>query len=115
MGAGLPATGVHSPLLASPEHGGFFAQGWSMSLGAGATPLARVEGGLAVAEAEVAVFDRADILPPIVFGRRLHALLEAGARIAGVAVIVDRGAGPAIVERGLHYRAAYSLADLDLA
>lgn len=51
-------------ILAAPEHGGFFAQGWSMSLGAGATPLARVEGGLAVAEAEVAVFDRADILPP---------------------------------------------------
>jgi orotate phosphoribosyltransferase len=34
--------------------------------------------------------------------------------IAGVAVIVDRGAGPAIEERGLAYRAAYSLADLGL-
>ena len=45
----------------------------------------------------------------------VDALLEAGARIAGVAVIVDRGAGPAIVERGLHYRAAYSLADLGLS
>jgi orotate phosphoribosyltransferase len=45
----------------------------------------------------------------------VDALLEAGARIAGVAVIVDRGAGPAIVERGLEYRAAYSLADLGLA
>ena len=44
----------------------------------------------------------------------VDALLEAGAEIAGVAVIVDRGAGPAIVERGLEYRAAYSLADLGL-
>jgi orotate phosphoribosyltransferase len=45
----------------------------------------------------------------------VDALLEAGAQIAGVAVIVDRGAGPAIVERGLEYRAAYQLADLGLA
>ncbi len=44
----------------------------------------------------------------------VDALLEAGAEIAGVAVIVDRGAGPAIVERGYEYRAAYSLADLGL-
>lgn len=44
----------------------------------------------------------------------VDALLEAGAEIAGVAVMVDRGAGPAIVERGLEYRAAYSLADLGL-
>ena len=44
----------------------------------------------------------------------VDALLEAGAEIAGVAVIVDRGAGPAIVERGFEYRAAYSLADLGL-
>ena len=44
----------------------------------------------------------------------VDALLEAGAEIAGVAVIVDRGAGPASVERGLEYRAAYSLADLGL-
>jgi orotate phosphoribosyltransferase len=45
----------------------------------------------------------------------VDALLEAGATISGVAVIVDRGAGPAIVERGLEYRAAYSLSDLGLA
>lgn len=44
----------------------------------------------------------------------VDALLEEGATIVGVAVIVDRGAGPAIVERGLEYRAAYSLADLGL-
>ena len=44
----------------------------------------------------------------------VDALLEAGAQIAGVAVIVDRGAGPAIEDRGLQYRAAYTLADLGL-
>ena len=44
----------------------------------------------------------------------VDALIEAGADIVGVAAIVDRGAGPAIQERGLAYRAAYSLADLGL-
>ncbi len=44
----------------------------------------------------------------------VDALSAAGARVVGVAVIVDRGAGPAIVERGLAYRAAYTLADLGL-
>lgn len=44
----------------------------------------------------------------------VDALTQAGAITVAVAVIVDRGAGPAIVERGLEYRAAYSLADLDL-
>lgn len=44
----------------------------------------------------------------------VDALIEAGAQVVGVAVIVDRGAGPAIVERGLEYRAAYSLTDLGL-
>jgi orotate phosphoribosyltransferase len=44
----------------------------------------------------------------------VDALVEAGAEVVGVAVIVDRGAGPAIEERGLAYRAAYSLADLGL-
>lgn len=44
----------------------------------------------------------------------VDALIEAGAEVIGVAVIVDRGAGPAIVDRGLEYRSAYSLADLGL-
>ncbi|MEO8329010.1 MAG: orotate phosphoribosyltransferase [Candidatus Nanopelagicales bacterium] len=42
------------------------------------------------------------------------ALREAGAEIAAVVVIVDRGAGPKVREAGLEYRAAYSLADLGL-
>ena len=45
----------------------------------------------------------------------VDALLEDGATICGVAVIVDRGAGPAIIERGMEYRAAYSLSHLGLA
>lgn len=44
----------------------------------------------------------------------VDALQEAGAEIVAVAVIVDRGAGPAVAERGLAYRAAYRLADLGL-
>lgn len=45
----------------------------------------------------------------------VDALQEAGATIIAVAVIVDRGAGPAVQQRGLEYRAAYSLTDLGLA
>jgi orotate phosphoribosyltransferase len=44
----------------------------------------------------------------------VDALLEAGAEVAGVAVVVDRGARGRIAERGLPYRAAYELADLGL-
>jgi len=45
----------------------------------------------------------------------VDALLEAGAEVAGVAVIVERGARPRVTERGLPYRAAYELADLGLS
>ena len=45
----------------------------------------------------------------------VEALREAGAEVVGVAVIVERGAAPAIEEAGLPYLAAYSLADLGLA
>jgi orotate phosphoribosyltransferase len=45
----------------------------------------------------------------------VDALREAGADVVGVAVIVDRGAGDAVRQAGLEYRAAYSLADLGLA
>ncbi len=44
----------------------------------------------------------------------VDALREAGADVVGVAVIVDRGAGDAVREAGLEYRAAYSLSDLGL-
>lgn len=45
----------------------------------------------------------------------VDALTEVGATTVAVAVIVDRGAGPAVQERGIEYRAAYSLEDLGLA
>ena len=44
----------------------------------------------------------------------VDALTDAGADVVGVAVVVDRGAGPYIEERGLTYLAAFDLADLGL-
>ena len=44
----------------------------------------------------------------------VDALIEAGAEVAGVAVVVDRGARAAVEGRGYPYLAAYDLADLDL-
>jgi orotate phosphoribosyltransferase len=44
----------------------------------------------------------------------VEALREAGAEVVGVAVVVERGAEPAIREAGLDYRAAFTLADLGL-
>ncbi|MEU1623821.1 orotate phosphoribosyltransferase [Streptomyces sp. NPDC020096] len=45
----------------------------------------------------------------------VEALREEGAEVVGVAVIVERGAAPAIAETGLPYLQAYGLEDLDLA
>jgi orotate phosphoribosyltransferase len=42
----------------------------------------------------------------------VEALREAGATVAGVAVILDRGAGQAVGAAGLPYRALYSMADV---
>ena len=42
----------------------------------------------------------------------VEALQEAGAEVAGVAVLVDRGARDRITDLGLPYRAAYAQADL---
>ncbi|WP_030236919.1 orotate phosphoribosyltransferase [Streptomyces sp. NRRL S-350] len=44
----------------------------------------------------------------------VEALREAGAEVVGVAVIVERGAAPAIAETGLPYVTAYTLDDLGL-
>jgi orotate phosphoribosyltransferase len=44
----------------------------------------------------------------------VEALREAGAEVVGVAVIVERGAAPAIEAAGLPYLAAYSLEELGL-
>ena len=44
----------------------------------------------------------------------VEALQAAGAEVAGVAVLVDRGARAAVTARGLEYRAAYVVGDLCL-
>ena len=44
----------------------------------------------------------------------VDALREAGAEVAGVAVLVDRGARAAVAARGLEFRAAYEVGDLCL-
>jgi orotate phosphoribosyltransferase len=44
----------------------------------------------------------------------VEALIEAGAIVVGVAVIVERGAEPKIKKAGYEYRAAYQLSDLGL-
>jgi orotate phosphoribosyltransferase len=44
----------------------------------------------------------------------VDALRAAGAEVAGVAVLVDRGAREHVTGRGLAYRAAYSRSDLDI-
>jgi orotate phosphoribosyltransferase len=44
----------------------------------------------------------------------VDALLEAGAEVAGVAVLVNRGAREHVTGRGLEFRAAYELADLGI-
>ena len=45
----------------------------------------------------------------------VEALREAGAHVAGVATIVDRGARDAVEAAGLEYRTAFTLDDLGLA
>jgi orotate phosphoribosyltransferase len=44
----------------------------------------------------------------------VEALRGAGADVVAVAVIVERGAAPAVQKAGLPYRAAYSLGDLEV-
>ena len=44
----------------------------------------------------------------------VEALQEAGATVVGVAVIVDRGAGPKVKDANLPYITAFTLADLGL-
>jgi orotate phosphoribosyltransferase len=72
----------------------------------------RIEGPDVVGRTVLAVEDTSTTGSSVLAA--VDALLEAGAQVCGVAVIVDRGAGPAIEARGLAYRAAYSLADLGL-
>lgn len=72
----------------------------------------RIEGppvdGLAVLAVEDTSTTGSSVLTAV------DALQEAGAQVAAVAVIVDRGAGQAVRDRGLAYYAAYRLSDLGL-
>jgi orotate phosphoribosyltransferase len=45
----------------------------------------------------------------------VDALREAGAEVAGVAVIVERGAALKVAEYGLPYRAAFDISELELS
>jgi orotate phosphoribosyltransferase len=45
----------------------------------------------------------------------VEALREAGAEVAGVAVVMERGARPRVLEAGLPYYAAFEVSDLGLA
>jgi orotate phosphoribosyltransferase len=45
----------------------------------------------------------------------VSALRESGAEVVGVAVVVERGARPAVEAAGLPYRAAFELAELGLS
>lgn len=45
----------------------------------------------------------------------VDALREEGAKVVGVAVLVERGARQRVTDRGLTYRAVYELADLGLS
>ena len=57
-------TGGFVEILACPDTGGLFAQGWAIALDAGRHRLARLDGRLRLCEADVAVFARDDILQP---------------------------------------------------
>lgn len=72
----------------------------------------RIEGPDVVGRSVLAVEDTSTTGGSVLTA--VEALKEAGASVVGVAVIVDRGAGPAVEAAGLEYRAAYSLEDLGL-
>ena len=72
----------------------------------------RIEGPSVTGRAVLAVEDTSTTGASVLTA--VDALIEDGATVVACAVIVDRGAGAAIIERGFAYRAAYSLADLGL-
>jgi len=72
----------------------------------------RIEGPLVAGCAVLAVEDTSTTGSSVLTA--VDALQEAGATVVAVAVIVDRGARAAVLERGLGYRSAYGLSDLGL-
>ena len=73
----------------------------------------RIEGPDVAGRSVVAVEDTSTTGSSVLTA--VEALREAGANIAGVATIVDRGARAAVEAAGLEYRTAFSLDDLGLA
>lgn len=51
-------------VIARPDTGGVFVQGWSMSLAPGQTAVTKADEDLALTEVDIATFDRDDILSP---------------------------------------------------
>lgn len=72
----------------------------------------RIEGPDVIGRRVVAVEDTSTTGGSVLTA--VEALREAGAIVVGVAVIVERGAEPAVRKAGLEYRAAFSLAELGL-
>jgi len=72
----------------------------------------RIEGPEVVGKRVLAVEDTSTTGGSVLTA--VEALRRIGAEVAGVAVIVDRGAGDAIRAAGMIYRSAFSLADLGL-
>ncbi len=72
----------------------------------------RIEGPSIVGKRVLAVEDTSTTGASVLTA--VAALKAAGAIVVGVAVIVERGAKQVIIDAGYEYRAAYSLADLDL-
>ncbi len=72
----------------------------------------RIEGPSIVGKRVLAVEDTSTTGGSVLTA--VAALKAAGAIVVGVAVIVERGAKQTIIDAGYEYRAAYSLADLDL-
>ena len=73
----------------------------------------RIEGPDVVGRRVVAVEDTSTTGGSVLTA--VEALREAGAEIVAVAVVVERGAAPAVAAAGLPYRAIFTLADLGLA
>ena len=72
----------------------------------------RIEGPEVVGRRVLAVEDTSTTGASVLTA--VDALLEAGADVAGVAVLVERGARRRVLDRGLPYRAVYELAELGL-
>ena len=70
----------------------------------------RIEGPSVVGRRVLAVEDTSTTGGSVLTA--VEALREAGAEVVGVAVVVDRGAAPAVKAYGMEYRSAYTVDEL---